>query len=339
MAERVLTQRELNRATLARQLLLRRVRLPVVRAVERIAGLQAQLASTPYIGLWTRLEGFRPQTLERALEARTVARGVLMRGTVHLVSTSDYGLFGTALEVASPGWITPEAEEIARRAAGSLRAYAAKPRTRVEILDWLEHEHGIASDGTNRIWYALRLQARIAHAPEASLWRAPVHGPSFVSVEHNEVESEAARGELVRRYLAAFGPATRAEIAGWSGMKVRDFTDRLEGLRVLRDEAGRELLDVPRGPLPGADTPAPVRFLPKFDNVLLDRRRVLPEEYRKLVVRKNADVQPTFIVDGLVAGIWSFKGGRMTTEPFAPLPRAARRELEDEAGRLAAWLR
>ena len=339
MAERVLTQRELNRATLARQLLLRRVRLPVVRAVERVAGLQAQLASTPYIGLWTRLEGFRPQTLERALEARTVARGVLMRGTVHLVSTSDYGLFGTALEVASPGWVTPEAEEIARRAAGSLRAYAAKPRTRVEILDWLEREHGVASDGTNRVWYALRLQARIAHAPQASLWRAPVHGPSFVSVEHNEVESDAARGELVRRYLAAFGPATRAEIAGWSGMKVRDFADSLDGLRLLRDEAGRELLDVPRAPLPAADTPAPVRFLPKFDNVLLDRRRVLPEEYRKLVVRKNADVQPTFIVDGLVAGIWSFKDGHVTTEPFAPLPRAAKRELEDEAGRLAAWLR
>jgi winged helix DNA-binding protein len=339
MAERILTQRELNRATLARQLLLRRVKLPPVRAAERVAGLQAQLASTPYVGLWTRLEGFRPETLERALRAGTVTRGVLMRGTVHLVSTRDYGLFGTALDVASPGWVTPEAEEIAKRVADSLRMYAAEPRTRIEILEWLEREHGIASDGTNRIWYALRLQARIAHAPETSLWRAPMHGPSFVAVEHDEVESDAARGELVRRYLAAFGPATRAEIAGWSGMKIRDFADRLEGLRVLRDEAGRELLDVPRGPLPGADTPAPVRFLPKFDNVLLDRRRVLPEEYRKLVVRKNADVQPTFIVDGLVAGIWSFKGGRMTTEPFAPLPRAAKRELEDEAGRLAAWLR
>jgi len=339
MAERILTQRELNRATLARQLLLRRVRLPAVRAVEQVAGLQAQLASTPYVGLWTRLEGFRPETLERALRAGTVTRGVLMRGTVHLVSTRDYGLFGTALDVSSPSWVTPEAEEIAKRVGDSLRMYAAEPRTRVEILDWLEREHGIASDGTNRIWYALRLQARIAHAPETSLWRAPMHGPSFVAVEHDEVEGEAARRELVRRYLAAFGPATRAEIAGWSGMKVRDFADRLEGLRVLRDEAGRELLDVPRGPLPGADTPAPVRFLPKFDNVLLDRRRVLPDEYRKLVVRKNADVQPTFIVDGLVAGIWSFKGGRMTTEPFAPLPRAAKRELEDEADRLAGWLR
>ncbi len=339
MAERVLTQRELNRATLARQLLLHRVRLPAVRAIERVAGLQAQLASAPYVGLWTRLEGFRPATLERALRAGTVARGVLMRGTVHLVSTRDYGLFGTALDIASPGWITPEVEEVARRVADSLHRYAAEPRTRVEILDWLEREHGIASDGTNRVWYALRLRARIAHAPEASLWRAPMHGPSFVAVEHDEVEGEAARGELVRRYLAAFGPANRAEISGWSGMKVHDFADRLDGLRVLRDEAGRELLDLPRGPLPATDTPAPVRFLPKFDNVLLDRRRVLPEEYRKLVVRKNADVQPTFIVDGLVAGIWSLKGGRVTTEPFAPLPRAARRELEDEAGRLAAWLR
>ena len=339
MAERVLTQRELNRATLARQLLLRRVRLPVARAVERVAGLQAQLASTPYVGLWTRLEGFRPETLERALKNRTVARGVLMRGTVHLVSTRDYGLFGTALEVALPDWITPEAEELARRVAEPLRRYTAEPRTRVEILEWLEREHGVASDGTNGVWYALRLQARIAHAPEASLWRARVHGPSFVAVEHDEVEGEAARAELVRRYLAAFGPATRAEIAGWSGMKVRDFENVLDGLRVLRDEAGRELLDLARGPLPAADTPAPVRFLPKFDNVLLDRRRVLPEEYRKLVVRKNADVQPTFIVDGLVAGIWSFEGGRVTREPFAPLPRAAKRELEDEAGRLAAWLR
>jgi Winged helix DNA-binding domain len=338
VAEQVLTQRELNRATLGRQLLLRRVRLPVVRAVERIAGLQAQLAATPYVGLWTRLEGFRREALERALLRRQAARGVLMRGTVHLVSTRDYGLFGTALEVASPGWLTPEVEEIAKRVARPVRAFASEPRTRAEILDWLEREHGIASDGTNRVWYALRLQARIAHAPETGLWRAPIHGPTFVAVEQEEIEGEAARAELVRRYLAAFGPASRAEIAGWSGMKVGDFAHHLEGLRVLRDESGRELLDLPRAPLPAADTPAPIRFLPKFDNVLLDRRRVLPEDYRKLVVRKNADVQPTFIVDGVVAGVWRVERGRVLTEPFAPLPRAARRELDDEASRLAAWL-
>ena len=170
------------------------------------------------------------------------------------------------------------------------------------MLDWLEREHGVASDGTNGVWYALRLHGRIGHAPEASLWRAPIHGPTFVAIEHDDLDADAARAQLVRRYLAAFGPATRAEISGWSGLKVRDFADRLDGLVRLRDDRGRELLDLARAPRPAAGTPAPVRFLPKFDNILLDRERVLPEAYRKVVVRKNADVQPTFTVDGLVAG-------------------------------------
>jgi Winged helix DNA-binding domain len=338
VAERVLTQRELNRATLARQLLLRRARLPVVQAVERVAGLQAQLGSTPYVGLWSRLEGFAPATLERAVRRRAVARGLLMRGTVHLVSTRDYGLFGTALDVASPGWLTRDVEEVAVRVASSLREFATEPRTRAEIFEWLEREHGIVSDGTNRLWYAMRLRARIAHASESSLWRAPIHGPAFMAVEHDAIDGETARTELVRRYLAAFGPATRAEIAGWSGMKVGDFVGHLDGLRRLRDDRGRELLDLPRAALPAGDVPAPVRLLPKFDNVLLDRQRVLPGAYRKLVVRKNADVQPTFTVDGLVAGIWRAERNRVVTEPFAPLPRIVKRELEDEAARLASWL-
>jgi Winged helix DNA-binding domain len=338
VAERILTQLELNRATLARQLLLKRVRLPVVQAVERVAGLQAQLGSTPYVGLWTRLDGFRRESLERALKRRAVARGVLMRGTVHLVSTRDYGLFGTALEVASPAWLTPEAEEIAARVAVPLRQFTSEPRTRAEIFEWLEYEQGIVSDGTNRIWYAMRLEGRIGHSAESSLWGAAPQRVAFVAVEYPEIDGAAARSELVRRYLAAFGPATRAEIAGWSGMKVGDFADNLEGLRRLRDDRGRELLDLPRAPLPAADAPAPVRFLPKFDNVLLDRQRVLPDEYRRVVVRKNADVQPTFIVDGLVAGVWRIERKRVVTEPFAPLPRPVRRELDDEAARLEAWL-
>jgi uncharacterized protein YcaQ len=336
--ERALSARELNRATLARQLLLRRARLPVVKAVERLAGLQAQWAPAPYVGLWSRLEGFRRPTLERALRRGDAARGLLMRGTVHLVSAADYALFATALEVGSLGWMTREAEEIARRVAGSLREFASEPRTRGEVLEWLEREHGVVSDGTNRVWYAVRLEAGIAHAPETSLWDAPVHRPKFVAADRGQLESEAARAEMVRRYLAAFGPATRAEIANWSGMKVGDFAESLASLRRLRDEQGRQLLDLPRAPRPAPGTPAPVRFLPKFDNVLLDRRRVLPDEYRRIVVRKNADVQQTFLVDGLVAGIWRVEQGKVVTEPFAPLPRTARRELDDEAGRLAAWL-
>jgi DNA glycosylase AlkZ-like len=338
VAERILSQLELNRATLARQLLLKRMRLPVVQAVERVAGLQAQLGSTPYVGLWTRLDGFNRSTLERALTRRAVSRGLLMRGTVHVVSTPDYAMFSSALDISSPGWVTPEIENVAKLVAPSLREFASQPRTRADVFDWLEREHGIVTDGSNGIWYAMRLEARIGHAPEASLWGVPPQGVTFTSVDCERADGDAVRPGFIRRYLAAFGPATRAEIAGWSGLKVGDFADDLDGLRRLRDDRGRELLDLPRAPLPAADTPAPVRFLPKFDNVLIDRERVLPDEYRKLVVRRNADVQPTFIVDGLVAGVWRVERGRVVTEPFAPLPRTVRRELDDEARRLEAWL-
>ena len=339
MSERILTQRELNRSTLGRQLLLRRQKLSAVRALERVAGLQTQLASTGYVGLWTRLDGFRPPALDRAFLGRRAVRGLLMRGTVHTVSAADFALFGTALAGEPPGWVSPEMEEIAERMAEPLRDYCREPRTREEVFAWLEREQGVTTDGANGIWYALRLRARVAHSPEASRWRAPIHRPTFVAVEHDAVDGEAARAAMVRRYLAAFGPATRAEISGWAGMQVRRFAHLLDGLRTFRDDQGRELLDLPRAPLPPGDAPAPVRLLPKFDNVLIDRRRVLPDEYRALVVRKNADVQPAFTVDGYVAGVWRVEKGRVVTEPFAPLPRAARRELEDEVARLAAWLR
>ncbi|HSS79725.1 MAG TPA: winged helix DNA-binding domain-containing protein [Gaiellaceae bacterium] len=338
MAERVFTQRELNRATLARQLLLKRARLSVVPALERVAGLQSQLAATAYVGLWARLEGFRPLALDRALVSGRAVRGLLMRGTVHTVAASDFASFGAAIAGDRPSWVTPELEAIAERVAEPLRAFCSEPRTRAEVMDWLDREHGVPNDGSNGIWYAIRLRARIAHSAEASRWRAPIHNPTFVALEHDEEDGELARAELVRRYLAAFGPATRAEIAGWSGLKVGRFAHLLDGLRTFRDDRGRELLDLPRAPRPDADTPAPVRLLPKFDNVLLDRQRVLPDEYRTLVVRKNADVQPTFTVDGYVAGVWRTAKNRVVTEPFAPLPREARRELEDERARFEAWL-
>jgi len=336
--ERVLSARELNRATLARQLLLERARLRVPRAVERIAGLQAQWPPAPYVGLWSRLEGFRREALERALLRGTVVRGVLMRGTVHVLSAPDYVLFGAALDVAPPAWVTPETQARVAPLVASIRRFTAAPKTRAEINDWLEREHGLSIAGPNGLWYAVRLQGRIVHSPESSLWTAPQR-PSFVAADYRDLDPEAARAQLVRRYLAAFGPATRADISKWSGMRVRDFTAALDGLRRFRDEQGAELYDAPRAPLPPRDSPAPVRFLPKWDNTLLDRTRLLPEEYRDAVVRTNADVEQTFLVDGLVAGTWRFKDGRLTTTLFAALPRTARRELEDEAARLEAWLR
>jgi hypothetical protein len=153
-----------------------------------------------------------------------------------------------------------------------------------------------------------------------------------------------AREEVVRRYLAAFGPASARDIGAWSLMRMAEVhgaLERLEPLRRFRDEQGRVLLDVPRAPLPGADVPAPARFLPKWDNVLLsfaDRTRVLPEQHRKAVIGANGDVAQTFLVDGFVAGTWQREKGRVVLEPFEPLPRAIRSELEAEAARLEAFL-
>jgi hypothetical protein len=153
-----------------------------------------------------------------------------------------------------------------------------------------------------------------------------------------------ARAEILGRYLAAFGPASRRDVVVWSMLhmpEVKRSLELLEPLRRFRDEQGRELLDVQRAPLPDSDTPAPVRFLPKWDNVLLafaDRTRVLPEEYRKKVIGMNGDVAQTFLVDGFVAGTWRVEDGRVVAEPFAPLSRTERDAVAEEAARLEAFL-
>ena len=337
---RTLTVRDLNRATLARQLLLERRRLPLLRALERVAGLQAQWAPAPYVGLWTRVEGFRREALERALLREQAVRAVLMRGTVHLVSHRDYELLGSA--VALPPWVGPESAALADRVHDSLRDFGREPRTRAEVLAWLREAHGIDHDGGLGLWYAFRTVGRLTHAPASGTWKQP-RETRYVLIEHEQIDPAPAREHLVRRYLGAFGPATRADLAEWSGLRVRDLEpalESLEPLRRFRDERGRELLDVPRAPLPPAHTPAPVRFLPKFDNLLLsfdDRTRVLSDEVRKAVIN-GGDVLQTFLVDGVAAGTWKVENGRVVLEPLAPIRRTARRELEDEGRRLAEFV-
>jgi Winged helix DNA-binding domain len=339
---RTLTLRDLNRATLARQLLLERRRLPVVRALERLAGLQAQWAPAPYVGLWTRVEGFRREMLERALLREQAVRAVLMRGTVHLVSHHDYGVLGSA--VALPSWVGPESAGIAERVHDSLLDFGREPRTRAEVLAWLREAHGIDHDGGAGLWYALRTVGRITHAPGSGTWKQP-RQTRYVLIDHEQVDPPTARTHLVRRYLGAFGPATRADIAEWSGLRVRDLEpalEALEPLRRFRDERGRELLDLPRAPLPSGDAPAPVRLLPRYDNLVLshaDRTRVVADDHRRQVIHGGGMVEATFLVDGFVAGLWRVERGRVRVEPFAPLPRAWRRDLDDEAARLEAWLR
>jgi hypothetical protein len=216
--------------------------------------------------------------------------------------------------------------------------------TTAEALAYLEHENGLKGIDGRRAWRGARVRAHVLHHHETALRRARPAG-RFVAIEEPEAHVPVeARAEILRRYLAAFGPASRRDIVGWSMMHVPELQralDRLEPLRRFRDEHGRELLDVPRAPLPDPETPAPVRLLPKWDNVLLafaDRTRVLPEQYRKTVIRMNGDVAQTFLVDGFVAGIWRVENGRVLLEPFAALARSVRRELENEAERLEAFL-
>jgi Winged helix DNA-binding domain len=341
VTERVLTLRELNRATLARQLLLARKRLSPTAVIERLVGMQAQSPQAPYVGIWSRTTNFRREALERALASGGVVKATVIRATLHLLSRRDYALLRAALSETNFPWESA----LAQRLAPLVRALAANgPLSGAEGMAYIEREHGLTGVKARRAWHAARVRAHVLHHPESSLWHTPPER-RFVAIDEPERHDPTeARAEILRRYFQAFGPASRRDIVAWSMMHVPEISralDRLEPLLRFRDEQGRELLDVPRAPMPDADTPALVRFLPKWDNVLLawaDRTRVLPDQYRKTVIRMNGDVAQTFLVNGFVAGIWRVESGRVVTEPFSTLPRSVRRELGDEAGRLEAFL-
>jgi hypothetical protein len=341
VAERVLTLRELNRATLARQLLLERKRLSPTAVIERLVGLQAQWPSAPYVGIWTRTTSFRREALERELRRAAIVKATVMRQTLHLVTRSDYALIRAAQSETNFPWET----SVAKRLEPTVRALAASgPVSSPEALAFLEREHGLTGIEARRAWRAARVRAHLLHHHETALWNGRPEG-RFVALEEPEAHDPTeARAEILRRYLAAFGPASRRDIVAWSMMHVPEIQralDRLEPLRRFRDAQGRELLDVPRGVLRDPETPAPVRFLPKWDNALLawaDRTRILPEEYRRTVIRMNGDVAQTFLFDGFVAGTWSVEKRRVVVEPFATLPPSVRREIADEADRLEAFL-
>ncbi len=344
-APRTLTTRELNRALLHRQMLLSRARLSLPRALERMGGLQAQYAPSMYIGLWSRVEGLERPALTRALERRTVIQATLMRSTIHLVSRRDYWPLAIAIKASrrahwqrvahdAPG--DAEMTEAARRLAGALGGGSMR-RTEVEALLGKR-----AAQGVN-LWLNL------VRAPPSGTWerrRADLYAAAeeWLGPPPGDVDEASGLDLLVRRYLAAFGPATRDDLVSWSGVPAPDLQPALDRttLRRFRSEAGDELLDLPRAPLPPADTPAPVRFLPTWDATLLvhaRRTQILPEEHRSRVFHtRNPQSVPTFLVDGAVAGAWRHDAGRVELEPFRRLDRGSTRELREEAARLEAFL-
>jgi hypothetical protein len=341
VADRVLTVRELNRAALARQLLLEPKRLSPIGVIERLAGMQAQWPPAPYVGIWTRTTSFRREALERALAQGAVVKATVMRQTLHLVTPRDYALFRAAMSEQNFPWESA----LAKQLAPALRKLAAAgPVLSADAVEYLERNHALRGISARRAWRAARARAHFVHHHETALWKARPEGRFVLLDEPEPLVPVVARAEMIRRYLTAFGPASVRDIGQWGMLHVpgiKAALELLEPLRRFRDEQGRELFDVPRAPLPDADTPAPVRFLPKWDNVLLawsDRTRILPEPYRKRVIRVNGDVAQTFLVDGFVAGTWRAEAGRVIVEPFAKLSRAAAREVKDEAARLESFL-
>jgi hypothetical protein len=347
-SDEVLSLRALNRALLARQLLLERRAVSVADAIEHLVGMQAQEPQAPYIGLWTRLAGFAPEELSELIAGRGAVRGGLMRATLHLVTTRDWARLrpltspvlarGFAGSQFSKAISEVDLEQLLERGRELL---AEKPRSRAELGPLLA-EHWPDADQTS-LAYAVTYLEPVIQVPPRGLWRqgGQARWTTASAWLGDELAAEPATEDLVLRYLAAFGPTTVKDIQAWSGVtRLSNVTERLgDRLRVLYDEDGRELLDVPEGALPDPGTPAPPRFLAPFDNAILshaDRRRIIATEYRDAV---SSDRQlRTFLVDGFVAGLWRLDGATLRVRPFERLSSADRRAVIDEGERLSRFL-
>ena len=348
MAEPILTQRALNRALLARQLLLERAELSIPAALEQLGGIQNQYAPNAYIRLWSCLAGFGRDDLTVAYGEGSVVQGTLMRGTIHAVSAADYHPLVAAIARDQQAWARRihrgdgdgDAGERRRVLARIRRALSGQSVPRKELMALL--------DGVDpTIAQVIDTDAELLRVPPSGTWerrRADIVGLADDVIGHHTDISEAdGTAHLVRRYLGGFGPASVRDIASFMGValtRLKAVVATLE-LRRFADESGNELLDVPDAPLPDPDAPAPVRFLPTWDATLLVHARrtlILPEAYRPLIFHtKMPPSYPTFLVDGHVAGTWRFEDGDVQLAPFRTLTAGERHELEDEAQRLAAF--
>jgi hypothetical protein len=351
---RLLGPRALNRALLDRQMLLGRQRISAEKAIERLVGMQAQVPNQPYIGLWTRLDGFHHSELASLINNRRAVRMTLMRATIHLVSARDGLALRPVLQpVMERGFRT--GSPFGRRLAGvDIAAVLAagralledRPRT-VDDLGKLLHPRWPDRDASS-LAYAVRYLLPLVQIPPRGIWGEgglPILATSEAWLGR-PLESASSPDKMVLRYLAAFGPATVNDIQAWSGLtRLREVTDRLaRRLRTFRDENGKELLDVRGAPLPDLDTPAPPRFLPEFDNVLLghaDRTRIITQEHRKLVFLNASRMMGTVILDGWVGGRWKITRTRgsatLVVETFKRLAGKEKAALSAEGAELLSF--
>jgi hypothetical protein len=351
----ILFPRALNRATLERQMLLRRQRLSAEDAIEHLVGMQAQAPTPPYVGLWTRLEGFHPDELARLILDRRAVRVALMRNTVHLVSARDClklrllvqpvidrGLYGNRTHRVGIEGVDIEALSAAGRAL-----LEERPRTAKE-LGILLRERWPERDPAS-LARAIRHLLPLVQVPPRGVWgkSGPAAHTTAEAWLGRSLDSDPSLEEMVVRYLGAFGPATVKDVQTWSGLtRLGGMVDRLRPrLLSFRDEHGGELFDLHDAPRPDPDVPAPPRFLPEFDNLILshaDRIRVIANEYRKAIASKNGMVPATFLVDGFVRGTWKSERSRgkatLLIEPFEPLAKNDRDALVEEGERLVRFM-
>lgn len=346
-----LTALQLNRATLGRQLLLRREPLDVVAAVRRCAALQAQEAASPYLALWNRVDGFDPADLHAAFTSFSVVKATLMRITLHVVHAADYPEFHNAMlpnlwgprlldrRYTSTGLTAADADALLPR----LAEFTARPRTSEQIQEHLSTEPGERRD---RLWWALRTYAPLYHVPAGHAWSFD-GARSFVAAPAkpgSQAQLESVQ-RLLLRYLEAFGPASAHDFSQFSllSMPMVTYTlSSLEGkLEKLNGPGKAALFDIPGAWLPDGDIAAPPRLLPMWDSILLayrDRGRVVPPEYRTIVFRRNGDVLPAVLVDGYVAGVWRVAGQGVEVTAFRKLDDETWRGLAAEAGALMTLL-
>jgi hypothetical protein len=347
MGAELLGQRALNRALLERQMLLSRASVPAVEVIEYLVGMQAQAPNAPYVGLWTRLEDFRSEQLAQLISDRSAVRATLMRGTIHLVSAPDCsGLRplmqpmlerrwrGSPFDIGGAGL-----EELLEAGRELLKS---GPLTRVELGEKLG-DRWPQSD-RNSLAYAITHLVPLVQVPPRGIWgkRGPAKWASAEQWLREPVNGGAPVDELVKRYLAAFGPATVADVQAWSGLtRLREVVDLLRPeLRTFRDERGRELFDLDGAALPDPETPAPPRFLPEYDNVLLshaDRARVIADEQQIPLPPGNGGTAGTFLLDGFFAGTWRIEEANLHVKPFVPVPRRDADQLASEGARLLSF--
>jgi hypothetical protein len=345
----ILGVRALNRALLERQMLIHRTKLSAARAIEKLVGMQAQVPGSPYTGLWSRLEGFEPGELSRLIGSRRAVRMTMMRCTIHLVTARDCMALRPALQsvverglfVGSPFGRQIKGIDVAELLSAGRAALDEKPRTTAGMRallskHWPDHD-------ANALAYAVRYLLPMVQIPPRGLWGGR-GAPTYVTCETwlgRKFNADDSPDAMVMRYLAAFGPASVADIQSWSGLvQVRSVVERLRPrLRTFRDERGRELLDVPGGPLPDPAAEAPPRFLPDYDNALLahdDRSRILARDHRMLVGR------PTVLVDGFAIGFWKIARAsgkaRLLVETLKPISRQDTAAVADEGARLLDFL-